>query len=75
MWSKTAVATLVWRSISLFFSRSSGRELFREEQVVILLYGSSRGTAVGTMTNSDVKQLFCNTRQALDDISGYISYT
>lgn len=25
--SKTAVATFVWRSISLFFSRSSGKEL------------------------------------------------
>ena len=30
MWSKTAVATLVWRSISRFFSRSSGSELFGE---------------------------------------------
>ncbi len=67
MWFKTAVATLVWRSISLFFSRSSGRELFREEQVVILLYGSSRGTAVGSMTNSYVKQLFCNMRPVLDE--------
>ncbi len=71
---KTAVATLVWRSISLFFSRSSGRELFRERSRLLsysICVGSGRGTTVGTMTNSYVKQLFCNMRQVLDEFRLY----
>lgn len=47
MWSKTAVATLVWRSISLFFSKSSGRELFGDRNVLLHKDTDSRGHWLG----------------------------
>lgn len=56
MWSKTAVATLVWRSISLFFSKSSGRELLGDRNTLLILSLLTHSRAIFIIYSLNIPQ-------------------